>query len=122
MAVIAPVIENQSLPPGDGSIIRYTWTMVTNGDTGAPMPFAQWADKSVQFEGTFGGGTIVWEGSNDGTNYQTLTDAQATAISKTAAGLEQVVEITLLARPRVSVGVTSVVVTCLARRQQPMRT
>lgn len=119
MAVIAPTITQ--LDPYDGSILKYAWTMVTVGDTGAPMPFAQWSDRSVQFTGTFGAGTIVWEGSNDGTNYETLTDAQAVAISKTAVGLEQVVEVTQLARPRVSVGVTSVVVTCVARRQQPMR-
>ena len=99
-------------------------TMVTNGDTGAPMPFAQWADRSVQWNGTFGGGgcAIVWEGSNDGTNYETLYDSQTLALSKTANALEQVVEMTALARPRVTVAsATSVVVTCVARRQQPMR-
>lgn len=122
MATISPVIESQTLPPGDGSIVRYSWTMVTAGDVGAAMPMAQWADRSVSFDGTFGAGTIVWEGSNNGTDYYTLTDAQTVPISKTAVGLEQAVEISLFARPRVSATVTSVVVTCVARRQQPMRT
>ena len=124
MAVVTPVIVTNN-PPGDGSIITYSWTMVTNLDTGAPMPFAQWADRSVQMSGTWGagGGTITWEGSNDGVTYFALSDPQTNAIAKTADALEQVVEATLWARPRVSVAsVTSVVVTLLARRQNPMRT
>lgn len=119
MAVVAPTITE--LEPRDGSVRLYSWAMVTLNDTGAPIPFAQWADRSVQFNGTWGGGTIVWEGSNDGTNYETLNDAQGSAISKTANALEQVVEITQFARPKVTTGVTGVTVTCLVRRQQPLR-
>jgi hypothetical protein len=120
MATQNPVIT--LLEPYDGSIQKFTWTL-TGTDDGAPMPWAQWADRSVHFFGTWGGGTIVWEGSNTGgSNYQPLTDAQAVVISKTADGLEQVVEVTELARPRASVGVTSVVVSVIARRQQPLRT
>ncbi len=121
MAVISPTIVTNN-PPGDGSIITYSWTMVTATDTGAPIPFAQWADRSVQFAGTWGGGTVVWEGSNDGTNYITLTDPQANAISKSADAIEQVMEVTLWARPKVTVSVTSVVITLLARRPNPQRT
>jgi len=120
MAVVSVTIAN--LPPDDGSVKSFTWTMVNNGDTGAPMPFAQWADRSVQFAGTWTTGSIVWEGSNDGVNYEILNDAQAGAINKSANALEQVVEVTAWARPRVTAAVTSVVVTCVARRQQPMRT
>ena len=123
MAVISPTIVTNN-PPGDGSVITYSWTLVTSGDTGAPIPFAQWADRSVQMSGTWGagGGTITWEGSNDGITYFALTDPQTTAIAKTADALEQVIEATLWARPRVSVAnVTSVVVTLLARKQIPMR-
>ena len=123
MAVISPTIVTNN-PPGDGSVITYSWTLVTSGDTGAPIPFAQWADRSVQMSGTWGGGggTITWEGSNDGTTYFTLNDFGNSPISKTADALEQVIEATLWARPRVSVAnVTSVVVTLLARKQIPMR-
>ena len=123
MAVVTPVIVTNN-PPGDGSVITYSWTMVTSGDTGAPIPFAQWADRSVQMSGTWGGGggTITWDGSNDGVTYFTLNDFGNSPISKTADALEQVIEATLWARPRVSVAsVTSVVVTLLARKQIPMR-
>lgn len=119
MATKNPVITD--LSPYDGSVKLYTWTL-TGTDDGAPIDMTQWADRSVQFVGTWGGGTVVFEGSNNGgANYATLTDAQTTAISKTGDGLEQIVELTALARPRASVSVTSVVVSLLVRRQQPMR-
>ena len=120
MSTISPVITQ--LEPYDGSIMKFQWTL-TNIDDGSPMPWAQWADRSVHMAGTWGTGTVVWEGSNNGgLTWATLTDAQAVLLSKTADALEQVVEITELARPRASVAVTSVVVSCVARRQNTMRT
>lgn len=119
MATIAPTITQ--LEPRDGSVLKYTWVL-TGTDDGAPIPAAQWADRSVQFVGTWGGGTVLLEGSNNGgTTYATLTDAQTSAISKTADALEQVVEMTELMRPRASVSVTTVTVSMVARRAQPMR-
>lgn len=96
-----------------------TWTPLANGDSGSPLEMAGAADRSAQITGTFGtGGTIVLEGSNDGTNYVTLTDPQGNAISKTAAGIEQIEEITRYVRPRVTGGdgTTALTVTMLARR------
>lgn len=119
MATVNPVITQ--MEPYDGSVLRYQWTL-TGTDDGAPVGFVQWADRTAHFAGAFGGGAVVFEGSNnDGSDYQTLTDAQAVAISKTANSLKQVVEITQLARPRASVGVTSVVVSLIVRRQQSLR-
>jgi len=122
MATTAPTIVQ--LDPYDNSVYKYTWVLTGTND-GAPVNFTQWADRTVQIGSTgdnFNTGTVVWEGSNDGgLTYFTLTDAQTTAISKTAAGLEQVVEITQLARPRASVSVTSVTITAVLRRQQPLR-
>ena len=41
-----------------------------------PFEFVDWADRTIHVYGTFGvGGTVVLEGSNDGTNYVTLTDS-----------------------------------------------
>jgi hypothetical protein len=120
MATVNPVITH--IGDQDGSTMKFVWT-ITGTNDGAPMPFAQWADRSAHFVGTWAGGTVVWEGSNDGgVNWFTLTDAQAVAISKTADGLEQIVEVTEYARPRATVSVTSVVVSVVARRQNPMRT
>lgn len=123
MATVIPTIKD--LDPQDGSVQRYRWVL-TGTDDGAPIPMAQWADRSVQIGSTgdtFGAGTLVWEGSNDdGVTWAILTDAQTVPISKTALGsIEQVVEITQLARPRATVAVTSVIVSAVLRRQQPLR-
>jgi hypothetical protein len=77
------------------------------------------ADRAVQIRGTFGaGGTVVIEGTIDGTNYITLTDPQGNAISKTADSIESISEIVKLIRPRVTAGdgTTAISVTLLARR------
>jgi len=119
MATTNPTITQ--LEPYDGSVVKFVWVLTGTND-GAPMPFTQWSDRSVQLNGTWGGGTVVWEGSNDGgTNWFTLSDPQTVSISKTADALEQVIEVTELARPRATVGVTSVSVSCVARRQSMLR-
>lgn len=95
-----------------------TWSGLLNGDFGTPVGFMGSGDKSVQFSGTFGvGGTIVLEGTLDGTNYHTLSDLQTTAISKTAAALEGIAEAVLAIRPRVTGGdgSTNLVATLLVR-------
>ena len=72
------------------------------------------ADRSVQVTGTFGvGGRVLLQGSNDGTNWVTLNDPQANALSFTAAGLEAVLELTQYIRPTVNAGdgTTSLTVT-----------
>jgi hypothetical protein len=122
MATINPTIERS----GDGSILYYTFTgLTTTNDNGAPIPFAEWADRSVQAVGTWGtGGTLKWQGSNDGTNWVDLTDPQGNAISKTSNFVEGVLEITRYARPFVSAGdgTTDIDVFVVCRRQNPMRT
>lgn len=81
------------------------WETLTNGDTGRPLLCPHFADKSVQVTGTFGsGGTVILEGSNDGTNWETLNDPQGTAISLTVAGMYQVLENTKMVRPSVTAG------------------
>jgi len=80
-----------------------------------------WADYSVQFEGTFGtGGSITFEGSNDGTNYRALTDPQGNAITKTAAAIEQIEEAVRWVRPAVTAGdgTTALVATMFMRRNR----
>ena len=122
MATTAPTIVQ--LDPHDGSVFKYTWVLTGTND-GAPLRNTQWADRTVQIgtaADTWAAGTVVWEGSNDdGLTWLTLTDAQASAITKTGNALEQVVEITQLARPPATVSVTQVTVYAVMRRQQPLR-
>ena len=122
MATINPTIERS----GDGSIMYVTYeALTTTNADGAPIRFDEWADRSVQFVGTWGtGGTVKWQGSNDGATWVDLTDPQGNAISKGANSLEAVLEITRYARPFVSAGdgSTDVDVFVLLRRDNPMRT
>lgn len=116
MATVNPTIT----PVGEHAYI-FRWTPLTSANPdGAPISerYADFSDRSVQIEGTFGTGTVHWEGSNDGTNYRPMTDPQGGAISKTAVSIEQVLEMTLKQRPNVTGadGATSISVTVFARR------
>ena len=80
-----------------------TWVLAA-GDSGAPLVSPAYADRSVQFVGTFGGATVVLEGSNDAdgtTNYNTLTDPQGIFISKSGTALVAITEAVRLTQPRV---------------------
>lgn len=98
-----------------------TWATMVQGDDGDPIPIdtlVQYLDRTFQVTGTFGGASLVIEGTNDGTNWATLSDPNGVALSITSAGIYQVIQVTLKMRPRVSGGggSTSLDVTGLLRR------
>ncbi len=73
------------------------------------------SEKSVHVEGTHG--TTVIEGSNDETNYETLTDRQGGDVSFIADGIREIEENPRQIRPRVSDGSSvSVNVTIIVSR------
>ena len=100
---------------------RAVWTL-NQGDASGSEIGADWmdyGDKCVQVTGTFGAGTFVWQGSNDGVNWGTLNAAgSGTAISLTSAGVRQVIENPLFMRPAVTGadGTTALTVTLVAKR------
>lgn len=111
MATVQPTREIVS--GGKGHV--YTWVLGA-GDDGAPIEVVDFADRSVQVEGTFGGASLAVEGSNDSTNYRTLTDPQGNDLLVTSAKVEMVTEVTRRLRPRVVGGSgASLTVTLLAR-------
>lgn len=111
MATVVPAAS--SIAKGT---FKTTWTPILATDTGQAEAAPQYPFKTVQVFGTFGGGTILIEGSNDGgTTWVTLTDPQGNALSFTAAGVEKVQENTQLIRPRASVGVTSISVVLVSQ-------
>lgn len=102
-------------------VILFLWEGLLNTDTGQPVEAVGHADRTAQIVGTFSvGGTCVIEGSLDGTTYATLTDPQGNAISKTAAAIEMVAELTRYIRPNITAGdgSTDIDVYCLVRRAQ----
>ena len=112
-------------PIGDGtSCAGLTWAAMANGDDGTPVEKPDYADRSVQVTGTFGAaGTLALEGSNDGTNYATLNDAQGNPIAITSASIKQIVEVTRYIRPRVTGGdgTTSLTATVIMRNVKTSR-
>lgn len=123
MTTISPTYI--ATPIGDGtSCLALSWPTLANGDDGTPVEKPDYTDRSAQVVGTFGAaGTVVIEGSNDGTNYATLNDAQGNPISLTAAAIKQIVELTRYVRPRVTGGdgTTSLTVTMLMRNVKSNR-
>ena len=124
MATVNPTISRNQAG-GDDSILVATWTPLTTANAdGATMKYPEWADRTFSVTGTFGaGGTLVIQGSNDGTNWFTLNSAAgATAASFTAAGIKTMIELPLFVRPFVSAGdgTTSLSVILVARRANPL--
>jgi hypothetical protein len=82
-----------------------TWSGLASGEIGEPQSGPKNADRSVQVDGTFGvGGSVSIEGSNDGTNWFTLTDQAGVALSFTTAGIRSVLQASVYIRPKVAGG------------------
>lgn len=68
---------------------RVIWSgLTTAASPGAALKLTAQAALAgcVQFTGTFGGATVIMQGSNDGTNWFTLKDLTGADVSATAAG------------------------------------
>ncbi len=87
-----------------------TWAAVTGSDTGAPYEYAKFSDKTIQCSGTFGD-TLTIQGSNDGTNWDTLTDNLGAALTFTAAGMRLIAQNPRYIRPSAGSSISSVTVT-----------
>lgn len=99
-----PTIEaTRRLRFGNRSAVL-TWPALATSDEGDAQETLDLADRSAAFTGTFGGATATLQGSNDGTNWFTLTDPFGNAVSRTTAGLVQVLEFTRFVRPVVTGG------------------
>lgn len=105
MAIIQPVIDRVTASP-DESVVVCTWDgFAISGDVGAPINFSAWSSKTFVVSGTFAGTpTIVIEGSNDGTNWVSLSNRQGTAMSFTAAAMNTSQDRPVYVRPRMSAG------------------
>lgn len=107
-----------------GHVHKHTWAALTNAvSPGAAVSVPVAADRTIQFEGTWGVATATLEGSNDddgsGTvgHYHTLHDPLGNLISTIQASIWQISEEVLWLRPSVSAadGTTSIVATMLSK-------
>lgn len=103
----------------DRRIVTWTPLTTTNAD-GQPLSYEGAENGVVQVFGTFGvGGTILIEGSNDGTHWNTLREtggsggSGSAVLSWTAADIAGVLENPVYVRPRVSAGDGTTSLTCI---------
>lgn len=104
---MAEIAATVATPRGaNEGVLTVTWNTLTENDTceefipGGTEPVVA----SMQVTGTFGGATVVLQGSNDGTNFYDLDDIEGTAISVTAAGLVEFSTSALYIKPVASGG------------------
>lgn len=101
----------------DGVRVRQWPTMALN-DVGEPINLARFSDKTVQVFGTFGvGGTVLLEGSINGTNWAPLKTVFNGDISFTSEAIATITEVPAYIRPRISAGdgTTSITILILVR-------
>lgn len=119
MATVKVVLTE--LPnPGEGKAYTASWPAMQNGDVGETLALHEYADRSVQVEGTIGAaGSVSIEGSNDKTNFDVINDPSSTPLTFTALGkIKAVLEAVYQARPHVTAGdgATSITVTMFLRK------
>jgi|GEM_PF-970274 len=112
----------------DGSSVLYTWPLTSANTDGAVVEWTEWVDRTwVVDSAAWGGATLVIQGSNDLTNWFTMTNAAGAAALSFTVGTVlgfTSVEGPRYARPNLSVAGTNAVVgvTLLARRHTQLRT
>ena len=74
MASVNATISRETAP----GAIYATWAL-TSADTGTAFQLPAAGDMTCHTFGTFGGATITWQGSSDGTNWHPLTQKGGTA-------------------------------------------
>jgi hypothetical protein len=74
MASVNATISRDTAP---GAVI-VTWAL-TSADTGTAFQLPAAGDMTCHTFGTFGGATITWQGSSDGTNWHAMTQKSGTA-------------------------------------------
>lgn len=119
MAIQPVLVQTSPSGASANSLKLFTWGLMANGDSGQPVQFADWADRCMQVSGTYGaGGSVSWQGSNDGTNWAVLNDINGNALTATTGVLRQMNEAPLWIRPIVTAGdgTTQILATVLARR------
>lgn len=124
MATVTPTFS-RDVSGRDDSVLLVTWALTSTNTDGSPMEFVEWADRTWQAVGTWGGATLTFQGSNDGANWFSLTNAAGGAAATLSAnGGLATIGLPRYVRPSLTtpgVGATVTVTVC-ARRATPMRT
>jgi len=109
----------------DDSVTLFTWLLTTADHTGEAVKTVELSASSIQVLGTavaatFGGSTVVIEGSLDGTNFVGLDDVTGTVIEMTTETLQTFLEGFVWVRPRLSVVGTAATITAIVMARKPI--
>ena len=126
MAVITQVETPLEPEATRKECVIIVWTPLAAGDTGTPIRYSEFSDRSIHITGALAGSTASVQGSNDvtsPTNWFTLTDTTETDILKTVTDVgEQVLQATAWIRPIVTGGAATTVTFKLFLRRGRGRT
>ncbi len=108
----------QTVLKKDAKMVLIQWNITSANPDGAPfIPAGHFTDISIQVFGTFGGGTIKLQGTNEVTaaNWWDFVDVAGAAIGITAAGGKRSRDCSYQIRPLLSGGaaVNVTVIVCL---------
>lgn len=105
---------------------RTIWAAMGNADSGTPDQVSRYPMKSVQFGATdpltgvpgatFGGATVILEGSDDGVTYFTLKDRYGNNVSATVTARFDLEDVPQHVRPRTSAGSGTVLTVILTAK------
>lgn len=112
MAISAVVYQNPHVGEPTQNTRLPVWLAIANGNVGERVKVGNYNDATVQIKGTFGvGGSVTMRGSDmadpdveTAAHWFTITDAQANAITKTAAAGEVHLEAPMWLSPIVTAG------------------
>ncbi len=97
-------VSNSGGEDVEGDIFMYDWPVMGNDDSGVPLKIAGQSERTLTATGSFGGATLVFEGSNDDTVYFTLKAADGTSLSMTQDSIFLILENPRFIRPTTSGG------------------
>jgi hypothetical protein len=106
------------------SVLRSIWELMGGADVGSPDQLARYPEHSVQMGSgtvatpgnTFGGATVVLQGSDDGITWFTLKDVTGATVSATSAARFDVKDVPKNTRPSTSGGTNSSVTVIITSR------
>ena len=107
----------------DGSALLIRWDALGQNEAGSAVELPEYADMTVQVVGTFNGGTVTIQGSNDGATWATLNDPSSAALTFTSTRIEGILENPRYIRPSNSdTASMDIDVYLTARRASSLRT
>lgn len=116
-------VFNFNIDGADGNQGTATWTLTTANTDGVAIPWIQFVDLCFQATGIGATGAVCTaQGSNDGTNWYSLTNAAGgTAATFSADGIKQIIERPTYVRAALTTpGTAATVVVTLTLRRNPL--